>query len=88
MYGGRTDYLEDGSSGLGTLVVDWKDSDGKFGYFGVYSSGQADGCVDKSYIDSKGYGSGKTKNFSTSNWSELPDRQEYLDQKSIKLPPN
>ena len=34
------------------------------------------------------YGSGKTKNFSTSNWSELPDRQEYLDQKSIKLPPN
>ena len=44
MFGGTSKYLEDSSSGFGTVKVDWSDSDYKFGFFGVYSPN--DKCTD------------------------------------------
>lgn len=54
MYSGQANYLEDKSSGLGTLSIDWKKTDSKFGFFSVFSD--KDECASKSYTKSLTYG--------------------------------
>ena len=67
LYGGRGQYLEDSSSGLGTLKVDWSDAGNDFGFFAVYSA--EDKCSDQA--GQLSYGPGTAKSFPSSKWQVL-----------------
>ena len=56
MYSGSSKYIEDSSSGFGTLKVDWADSEKQFGFFAAYSP--KDKCSENK---SKNFGSNTAK---------------------------
>ena len=84
MYSGQASSLVDASSGLGTLSIDWTESDSKFGFFSVYSD--KDQCANKKTMKSLDFGSHKTKKFSKSKVEILEEPRSYIDEKTIKLP--
>ena len=65
MFGGASNYLEDSSSGFGTLKVDWIENEEQFGFFGVFSA--KDKCTDTAKLP---YGPRKSKSISSSSVSQ------------------
>ena len=59
MYSGSSKYIEDSSSGFGTLKVDWEDSEKEFGFFAAY--GPNDKCSQAKETD---FGSKSAKKIS------------------------
>ena len=82
MYSGSASELEDGSSGLGVLSLDWESAGKKFGYFSVFSD--KDKCASKDYLKSIDFGPSNAKKFAEAKVATESGTRSYLDEKTIK----